>query len=248
MVMFENQGESQIIGRRSAPYLNSLARMGASYDHSHGVTHPSQPNYVALLSGSTQGVKNDKCPDHLGPRPNLVRQLLNAGHTFSGYTEDLPTSDRPPAGHTSCSRLQRDTLARTPWIDFSNIPASVNRPFNALPADLSKLPTVSFLIPSLCHSMHSCPISSGDAWASRVLPRFVNWARTHNSLLIVTFDEDRDTPVNHIPTILVGPMVRPGVYGQPIDHYDVLRTLEDMYALAPLGHAKQAAPLTCWQA
>ena len=63
VVIEENHGYSQIIGSSSAPYINSLAKQGASFTQSFAVTHPSEPNYLALFSGSTQGVTDDSCPD-----------------------------------------------------------------------------------------------------------------------------------------------------------------------------------------
>jgi acid phosphatase len=93
--------------------------------------------------------------------------------------------------------------------------------------------------------MHDCSIATGDAWARAHLSGFVAWARTHNSLLVVTFDEDdNDGAVNHIATILVGPMVRPGPDNQRVDHYGVLRTVETMYGLPFLGNAATAQPVT----
>lgn len=99
----------------------------------------------------------------------------------------------------------------------------------------------------MCHDMHDCSVANGDTWARAQLPRYVSWAQAHNSLLVVTFDEDDGTRANHIPTILVGPMVRPGVDNQRINHYTVLRTLEQIYDLPPLGHAARARPISAWQ-
>src|SRR3954468_18083323 len=62
LVMFENKAYSQISGAGSAPYLNPLASQGATLPRSSAITHPSQPNYIALFSGSTQGVTSDDCP------------------------------------------------------------------------------------------------------------------------------------------------------------------------------------------
>ena len=240
VVIFENKGRAQLFDR--APYLARLAATGAGFVHSHGIAHPSQPNYVALLSGSTHGVRDDSCPQDLGAKPNLARQLIDAGYTFAGYSESMPA-----AGFTGCSAAgglyQRK---HNPWADFGNIPASDNRRYTGFPTDLSRLPTVSFVVPNMCHDMHSCPVSAGDRWAGRNLPRYVHWARSHHSLLVVTFDEDDNTTANHIPTFLVGPMVKPGRVSQRVDHYNVLRTLEDMYGLPPLGLASRAHPLHGW--
>jgi acid phosphatase len=112
-----------------------------------------------------------------------------------------------------------------------------------MPEHLADLPTVAFVVPDLCHDMHDCGVAPGDAWARQFLEPYASWARAHDSLLIVTFDEDHGTPANHIATFVVGAGVRPTTSGRRIDHYSVLRTLEDWYGLPPLGNAASAAPL-----
>src|SRR5258708_1242870 len=95
--------------------------------------------------------------------------------------------------------------------------------------------------------MHNNVISQGDAWLRDNLNDYALWAQTHNSLLIVTFDEDNNMEGNRIPTIFLGQMVQPGQYGEYIDHYSVLRMLEDMYGLGDqgyLGGAADRAPIT----
>jgi phosphatidylinositol-3-phosphatase len=240
VVVFENQAYQQVIGAAAAPYLTSLARAGANFTDAHGEQHPSQPNYVALLSGSTHGITDDSCPQNLEDQPNLARQLLDSGHSFASYSEDLPG-----AGFTGCwSADGRYARKHNPWVDFANIPTSANLPLSTLPTDFATLPTVAIVIPDLCHDMHDCPVATGDAWAQQHLSAYLDWARTHNSLLIVTFDEDDDTAANHIPTVFAGPMVRPGDVDDHIDHYSILRTIEDAYQLAPLGAAAATAPIT----
>jgi acid phosphatase len=61
IVIEENHGYDQIIGAEEAPYINHLAQQAAVFTDAHGVTHPSQPDYLALFSGSRQGVHNDHC-------------------------------------------------------------------------------------------------------------------------------------------------------------------------------------------
>jgi acid phosphatase len=242
VVIFENKAEQQVIGSGDAPYLTSLAASGAQFTDSHGVAHPSQPNYLALFSGSTQGVTDDSCPQRLGDRPNLAQQLERAGFSFAGYSEGMSK-----VGYTGCTD-PAGTYARkhNPWVDFANVPATSNRPFTDFPTDLSRLPTVSFVVPSLCHDMHDCDVATGDRWARDHLAPYVSWARTHNSLLVVTFDEDDGTRTNRIPTFLVGPMVKAATLSQPINHYNLLRTIEGLYGLEPLGEARGAAALTGW--
>jgi len=236
VVVFENK-DAEAVSPSDAPYLTGLAAQGAAFTDAHGVAHPSQPNYLALFSGSTQGVTDDSCPQSFSG-PNLAGQLLAAGRTFTGYSEGLPAP-----GFTGCGAGEY-ARKHNPWVDFPALPASVNQPLSALPHDLARLPTIAFVVPDLCSDMHSCSVATGDAWARAHLAGYVAWARTHDGVLVVTFDEDEGTAANHIPTFLVGPMVRPGPSAQRIDHYDVLRTLEDMYGLPPLGSAAAAQPLT----
>jgi len=73
---------------------------------------------------------------------------------------------------------------------------------------------------------------------------YAEWAKTHNSLLILTFDEDNDASGNHITTIFAGQMVQQGQYAETINHYSVLRTIEEMYGLPYAGHAGSAVSIT----
>ena len=240
VVVLENKDRGSVIGSAQAPYLNSLAARGANMSQSYGVTHPSQPNYVAMFSGDQHGVTTNHCQD-LGAKPNLGSQLRAAGLSFTGYAEDLPA-----AGWTGCRQGDYERK-HNPWVDFSNLPASVNQPFSAFPTDYSRLPTVSFVTPDMCHDMHDCSVATGDAWMRTHLDGYARWAMTHNSLLVVTFDENAGGTVNQIATLLVGQRVRPGLYSEWMNHYTLLRTLQDAYGLAPLGHAARATPLrTIW--
>jgi acid phosphatase len=237
VAIFENKAYEQVAGNSSAPYLSDLLARSAVFTDAHGVAHPSQPNYIALFSGSTQGVTDDHCPVRITGRPNLGRQLLDAGHTFAGYSESMPS-----AGYGGCSS-GRYAAKHNPWVDFDNVPASANLPYTAWPADLATLPTVAFVVPDMCNDMHDCPVATGDAWAREHLDAYARWAATHDSWLVVTFDEDDGRAGNRILTLVTGAGVTPGPRTGFVDHYSVLRTIEDRYGLAPLGRAATATPL-----
>src|SRR5689334_19858090 len=121
VVVFENKAAEQVLGSPDAPYLTSLAASGAEFTDAHAETHPSQPNYVALFSGSTQGVTDDSCPLSL-TGDTLAGQLLGAGLTFTGWSEDLPA-----AGSTVCT-AGGYARKHNPWVDFPALPAAVNQP------------------------------------------------------------------------------------------------------------------------
>ncbi len=237
LVLLENKRASQVIGNRSAPYLTRLAKGGADFTQSYALTHPSQPNYLALFSGSAQGVIDDSCGHSFGTN-NQAHQLRSAGFSFKSYSEGLPT-----AGSKACTS---GGYARkhAPWTNFTNVPASAQRRYRAFPHDYTKLPDVSWVIPNLCHDMHSCPVATGDSWLKRNFSTYAHWARAHHSLLIVTFDEDDFSGDNHIATVFYGGHVRPGHYREHITHYDLLATIEVMYGLPRLAGARLASPIT----
>jgi acid phosphatase len=238
VVMEENHSYSEIMGSSQAPYINTLASVGAVFTHSYGVSHPSEPNYLALFSGSTHGVTTDNCPLTFSSG-SLESQLLAASKTFKGYSEELPS-----VGSMVCS-YHEYARKHVPWTDFSTGKSTDNLPFSYFPSsNFASLPTVSFVIPDLMDDMHDGSIQQGDAWLQQHLMNYVTWARNNNSLLIVTFDEDDFTTSNHILTLFVGSMVKPGKYTQTINHYNVLRTIEQMYKLPYLGKAATATPIT----
>jgi len=237
VVVMENHGYGEIAGSQEAPFINRLARQGALFTASYAVAHPSEPNYLALFSGSTHGVTNDQCPTTI-MAPSLASELIAARLSFAGYAEGLPAPGAPVCEQGEYARKH------APWADFPGIPRSAGQPFTRFPAsNFGRLPTVSFVIPNLCHDMHDCPVAVGDSWLSAHLRRYAGWARQHASLLILTWDEDDGSQSNHILTIIVGQRVRPGVYRQRITHYDVLRTIEQAYHLRPTGEAASAAPI-----
>jgi hypothetical protein len=235
VVVMENHAYSQIIGSSSAPYINSLAAGGASLTQSHGITHPSQPNYYDLFSGANQGITTDACvTPGFSSAPNLGSEVLASGGTWGSYNETLPSR-----GSTVCTS-GKYAQKHNPWFGFGNVPTSSAKTFAQFPKDFSTLPKMSFVTPNLCSDMHDCSVSTGDTWLKNNLGAYATWAKTHNSLLVVTFDEDNSASGNRIPTLFFGQPVKPGSSSAAnVNHYNVLRTLEDLAGTST--HAGQAA-------
>jgi phosphatidylinositol-3-phosphatase len=242
VVVLENKHRSDVIGNPRAPYLNKLARQGANMTRSYAVTRPSQPNYLAMFSGSTHAVKSNACPQRFKKKQNLGSQLRRAGLSFTGYSESLPKT-----GFTGCIR-GRYQRKHNPWVNFGNLPRSTNQPFSAFPRDYRKLPTVAFVSPNMCNGMHDCSIRTGDRWMKKHFDRYAQWAKRNNSGLVVTFDENAGDRTHPIYTVIVGEGIRPRRYVQRMNHYTLLRTIEKAYGLPPLGRAAKARPLsTIWK-
>lgn len=238
LVIEENRSFDVIIGSKDVPYINRLATEGALFTQSYAITHPSEPNYLALFAGDTEGLTDDSCP-HAYPGPNLAGELLDKKFGFAIYSEGLPQ-----AGFTGCGsddRLYR--RKHNPVPNFATVPASANQPFSAFPADFGKLPTVAYVVPNMMNDMHDGSAAQADAWLKQNLDGYLEWAKTHHSLLILTWDEDDGTQNNQIVTLVLGEGVKPGRYDRHLTHYDVLRTLTDMYGLKPIGHGAEAAAI-----
>ena len=240
IVMEENHSYADIINSSSTTtYFNSLASQGALLTDSFAVTHPSEPNYMALFAGSTFGLTADTCPANEGSTANLGSELLAAGDTFKGYSEGLPKT-----GSTTCTS---GNYARkhSPWINFSNVPTADSLPFTSFPSssNYASLPTLSFVIPNLNDDMHNGTIAQANTWLQTNLSAYATWAKTHNSLLIVTFDEDSGTSVNQIFTTFTGAHVKVGSYSESISHYTVLRTIEAAHGLPGINNAASKSPI-----
>ncbi len=124
------------------------------------------------------------------------------------------------------------------------MPASSNLRFADFPTDYADLPKPSIVVPDFCHDMHSCPVSTGDTWLKGNLGPYAHWAKTHNSLLVVTFDEDDHSADNHVPTIFFGAHIAAGSYDERITHYTVLRTLRRLTGVGCTGSSCAVGPIT----
>lgn len=237
VVLEENRSYRDIVGRPQAPYLNSLVLQGASLTDYVAVAHPSEPNYLALFAGSTRGLGDDSCP-HTFTGANLAGELLAARRTFVGYSEGLPA-----AGDETCLN---GSYARkhNPWSDFPALPANVNQPMSAFPTDYDRLPDVAFVVPDMHDDMHDGSVQQADTWLRTTLSGYVRWASTHDSALVVTWDEDDHSEGNQVPAIIVGDHVHPQLVATRADHYTLLRTVEWLFGLPAAGASAQRVPLT----
>lgn len=263
IVIEENHGYDQLVGSNSAPYINELVNEAAVFTDAHGVTHPSQANYLALYSGSTQGIPGDQCLADSTPytTPNLGAALIAKGFTFKGFAQSMPSP-----GFLECNYLVSPLTGgvvygrkHCPWINWqgnkpNNIPDSLSLPMTAFPEDFNQLPTVAFVVPDMDYDMHniggpgdSAAISRGDQWLKDNLGAYVEWAKNHNSLLILTFDEDQFTPQNRILTLFAGANIKPGKYAETINHYSVLSTIEKLYGLPVSDTGNSAAIEDIWK-
>lgn len=223
LVMMENHAYSAIMASPHAPYLNALAKKGAAFDQSFAVAHPSEPNYFALFSGSIQDVADDG-RYHFN-LPNIVTELRASGKDFAGFVET-----GSPRKHN-------------PWESFADA-ANVERSFDRFAPNYAALPALSFVIPNLRHDMHDGSIDEADAWLRTNMSAYADWTLTHNSLLIITFDDDDGRSGNRIFTLMYGAHIEPNTYSERIDHFAILRTIEAPEGISALGFSRERTPIT----
>lgn len=255
LLVLENHSFAQVIGNPNLPTFNALVKRGALARQYTGVTHPSLPNYVALIAGSTMQLTGDN-PAQSFAGPTLASQLGSQKMSWKGYMQGLPNvgSSVPYSG--LYGKKHNPFMLSS---DIANDPRQAANvlPFGQLQSDLKtgQVANFSLLVPDLCHDLHGdlrCLGRAnveqlGDAflktWADRIMTSSV-WKP--GAALIVTFDEGEDAQGGggRVATLILTPDGKAGVTSdQPYNHYSLLRSLEDHFGLPPLREAAHAAPM-----
>jgi phosphatidylinositol-3-phosphatase len=246
VVVFENHEETSIAGSSDAPTFNRLAHRYATLTNYDAVAHPSLSNYLALVSGSTQGISSD-CTDCIVRARNLADTLETAGKTWKTYAEDLPSP-----GFTGGS-AGRYAKKHDPFLYFRDIASSPGRrrrvvQFTRLAHDLARnrLPDFSLLIPNLCDDMHDCSVATGDAWLKAHVVPLLHAPALRGGVVFVVFDEGTSGMGGggHVEALALGPTVRRGArFTKATNHYGLLRTIEDAWGLPRLGFSRTGTPI-----
>ena len=244
IVVMENKEYGEIIGNPNAPYINQLARGFALVRNFYAIRHPSLPNYLALIGGSTFGIESDCTDCHVGAT-NLVDQLEKRGISWKGYMEGMPN---PCYRGASSGRYAKKHNPFMYFDDIANRPGRCHKvvPLSQLFTDIRghRLPRFVFITPDLCHDMHDCSIAAGDRFLHSLVPRVLA-ALEPNGVLFLTFDEGESdlgccqvARGGRIVTIVAGPAARRGARSTlSYSHYSVLRTIEDAWGLPRLRRA-----------
>lgn len=236
-ILLENVGYS-IIGSTSAPYLNRLAGSCGLATNDLAPAHPSLPNYIALTSGSTQGITDDAEPS---AHPLNVASLFSQlGNNWRSLVESMPSR---------CDHVTSGQYAarHNPAVYYTNLTATCARNDVPLTLPLNLNAGFTLIVPNVCNDMHSCAVNVGDAWLRRIVSSIVASAQyqARSLALFITFDESDTTATNRVPTIVVAPSVPRGLrVGAALTHYSLLRTTETLLHVPLLGAAKRARPMS----
>jgi acid phosphatase len=245
VVVFENREANDVAGSPAAVTFRALGRRYATLTDYTAVAHPSLPNYLALVSGSTQGITSD-CTDCIVRARNLADTLERAGKTWKTYAEDLPYP-----GFTGGS-AGRYAKKHDPFLYFKDIASSGRRrsvvPFTRFERDLARrrLPDFSLVVPNLCNDMHDCPVATGDAWLKANVVPLLHSRVLRGGVVCVVFDEGAsgEGGGGRIEALALGPKVRRGsTFRKATNHYGLLRTIEDAWKLPRLGLSRTGTPI-----
>lgn len=244
VIVMENEGYGDIVGSRSAPYINRLARRYALARNMYAIRHPSLPNYLALTGGSTFGISSD-CTGCSVNATSIGDQLDAANVSWKAYMEGIPHACFTGAGAGEYAKKHDPFMYYDSLRGDSSSCAHVV-PISQLYGDehAHTLPRFIWITPNLCHDMHDCSVSTGDRFLSRLVPTLLRDLGP-NGLLFLTWDEGtsdagccRLASGGHIATIVAGPGARHGArMKKATDHYSVLQTIEDLLGVDRLRGA-----------
>ncbi|HUA46528.1 MAG TPA: alkaline phosphatase family protein [Solirubrobacteraceae bacterium] len=238
-IVMENHSYEQIIGASDAPYINQLAAQHGLASNFYAESHPSLPNYIAMTSGSTQGIGDDDPPSaHPLDVPSIF-SLLPGGGSRS-LEESMPSN---------CLHADSGEYAvrHNPQAYYVNLAGECDR-YNVPLSDAPDLSArFTFVTPNLIHDMHDGTVADGDSWLSSFVPKLLlsDEYATGAMAVFLTWDEDDDLSGNHIPTLVIAPSVAPGTtVSDRLDHFSMLRATQEMLGVAPLlGGAATAAEM-----
>ena len=253
LIMLENKDYSSVIGNSQMPMINALATNNVLLSNYFAVSHPSLPNYIALMSGSTQGITSD-CTNCFVNQPNLADEIKASGRTWKAYLESMPS---PCFIGDSGNYAQK----HNPLLYFDSVRlntalcASSIQPLTSLDSDLANktLPNFLFIMPNLCDSGHNCSASVADKWTGDMVAKLqASPALGNNSLIIIAFDEGSEssksgccglsTPAGgQVAVVLISPTALPDMTDNtPYDHYSLLKTILTSWNLPLLGTTANA--------
>jgi len=238
VVLMENKNLNEVYG--PATYMTQLADQFAFSTGWTSITNPSQPNYIALIGGSTFGVQGDGNHPNLN-HPTIVDIMENTSKTWKAFAEDASGTGcglNPPRGEDHFPFLSFTTITGNSTRCANLLPGSSNEVISAFNAGTNFI----WLTPNECHNMHSCSVAQGDAWIASWVPALLAAMAGKKAALMITFDEGYTTPP-YIYTAFIGPAANLAYKSSaPYPHYSFIKLLEDVWGGGNLGQNDVNAP------
>ena len=232
LIVMENRTYAEAMDQ---PYTASLASQFAVATSYYAVSHPSLPNYLALTSGSTWGIKDDDY--HSLPEGGIGHQLTQRGVSWRAYMESMTAGCRDSPSPYA--------VKHNPFAYYGGpCPPNVV-PLTVLDADLAgSTPHFVWITPNLCNDGHDCSSQVADAFLRGQVPKILgSEAWRSGGVLFLTWDESDSGSDNRVPLIVASKDLTVHSTSRRHDHYSLLATVEDRLGVPRLGAAQQADPL-----
>src|SRR5881396_2973663 len=238
VVLMENKNLDEVYG--PAAYMTQLADLYSFSEGWASITNPSQPNYIAILGGSTFGVSDDGNQLNLN-HPTMVDILENTSKTWKAFAEDASGSGcslNPPRGEDHFPFLSYATITNNSARCANLLPGSYNEVITAFNAGTNFI----WLTPNDCNNMHSCSVATGDAWIQSWVPNLLTAMAGKKAALIIMFDEAYTSPPD-IYMSFSGPAAKLAYKSTAsYTHYSLLKLIEDVWGGGSLGQGDVTAP------
>jgi phosphatidylinositol-3-phosphatase len=249
VLIFENKEFGSVIGNTDMPNFNRLANDYTLLEQFYAVTHPSLPNYLAIIGGDTFGVDSN-CDECFVSEPSLPDLIEASGRTWKTYQEDMP---EPCYVGSHGDYAQK----HNPFIYFDSIRLDTARcnehivPLTTLQTDIDAgtLPNFIFITPNMCNSAHDCSLDVTDTWLGEQLTQLIPALDREGSnyLIVLTWDEGQgdhgccglpEQAGGRIAVVFLSPLVKNNFKDEtPYTHYSLLKTISSAWSLDFLGHA-----------
>src|SRR3989442_1134398 len=238
VVLMENENLDEVYA--PAAYMTQLADLYSFSEGWASITNPSQPNYIAILGGSTFGVNGDGNQLNLN-HPTMVDILENTSKTWKAFAEDASGSGcsiNPPRGEDHFPFLSYTTITNNSARCANLLPGSYNEVISAFNAGTNFI----WLTPNDCNNMHSCTVATGDAWIQSWVPNLLTAMAAKKAALIIMFDEAYTSPP-YIYMSFSGPATNLAYKSTAsYSHYSLLKLIEDVWGGGNLGQGDVTAP------
>jgi hypothetical protein len=230
--------------KKGMPYTFRLARRYGYATRYHAVSHPSLPNYVAIVGGSTHGIRDDQGPSahHITQR-SVFGQALRHGKTAAAYEQSMPT-------RCSLSDSGGYAVRHNPWAYFVNERTGCrahDRSFTAFGPDVraGNLPRVGMVVPDVDHDAHDGSLATADAWFKKLMAKVFagsDWKSGHLAV-VLTADEDDYSQGNRVLTVVIHRSQHNNVVRTRLNHYSLTRLYDEVAHLPLLHRAAKATSM-----
>ena len=242
VIVVENHSYDQM--KNNMKYTFRLAQKFGYANNYRALAHPSLPNYIAMATGSTQGITDDASPQANGfGGATVFGKAIQRGKTAKVYAESM-------AKNCQLVNSGKYVVRHNPWTYATSERTMCERhslPTDAFHDDVANgtLPNVGMLIPNNCNNGHDCSLSTADDWIKGKMGFIFDgedW-KAERLAVIITADEDDKVGANDVLTVVIHPSIKSKVASCGLNHYSITKFYAEVSGTNPLGSGAGAGSI-----